>query len=53
MNLLIPIVMGTTILAYVHSFNSTMLLYKKSNYTLSYQELLSLRYNEMIKFRMF
>ena len=45
--------MGTTILAYVHSFNSTMFLYKNSDYSLTYQELLNLRYNEMIKFRMF
>lgn len=40
--------MGLTVLTYVHNFNSTMNLYKKSGHTLTFQELILIRYNEMI-----
>jgi hypothetical protein len=40
--------MGVTMLLYVHAFNTTMNLYKKSGHTLSFQELILIRYNEMI-----
>jgi SNF family Na+-dependent transporter len=48
MNTMIPIVMGMTVLAYMHSFNTTMKLYKNSGYTLTFQELILIRYNEMM-----
>jgi len=46
MNLLIPIVMGTTIVAYIHCFNSTMQLMKTP---LTFEELFFLRYQQIKK----
>lgn len=39
MNWVLPIVIGTTALCYVHSFNHIMKLYKESDYTLTWSEL--------------
>jgi hypothetical protein len=44
MNLLIPIVMGTTIVAYIHCFNSTMQLMKSP---ITLQELFLIRYQQI------
>lgn len=43
--------MGMTTLAYIQTFNSTIKLYKNSGYTLTYQELFLIRYNEMMNMR--
>jgi|UniRef100_A0A6C0JN59 hypothetical protein len=39
MNWLIPIVMGTTAVVYINSFNYIMKLYADSEYTLTWEEL--------------
>lgn len=39
MNWLIPIVMGTTAVVYINSFNHIMKLYSDSGYTLTWEEL--------------
>lgn len=39
--MLIPIVMGTTIFAYIHCFNRIAHEYKKSGYTLDWNDLIS------------
>ncbi len=40
MNWVLPIVMGTTAVFYVHSFNHIMKLYRDSAYTLTWTELM-------------
>ena len=40
MNWVLPIVIGSTALCYVHSFNHIMKLYKDSDYTLTWAELI-------------
>jgi tetrahydromethanopterin S-methyltransferase subunit C len=40
MNWLIAVVMGTTAMAYVHSFNRIIKLYEKSERTLTLEEVL-------------
>lgn len=40
MNWVLPIVMGTTAVFYVHSFNHIMKLYRESGYTLTWAELM-------------
>jgi hypothetical protein len=38
MNWILPVVIGTTVVCYVHSFNHVMKLYKDSGYTLTWEE---------------
>lgn len=38
MNWLLPIIMGTTAFAYVHSFNRVMKAYKDSQYTMTWAQ---------------
>jgi hypothetical protein len=40
MNWVLPVVIGTTAVFYVHSFNHIMKLYAESGYTLTWRELL-------------
>lgn len=40
MNWVLPIVMGTTAMCYIHSWNHIMKLYRDSEYTLTWSELI-------------
>lgn len=41
MNWMLPIVIGTTAFFYIHSFNKTMIEYKNSEYTMSWNEFIN------------
>jgi hypothetical protein len=45
--MMIPLVIAITSMMYIYNFNSTMKLYKDSMYTMTLQELLIKRYEQI------